>query len=192
VWVAWLPVAYLLGTFPSAHLVARANGVDITEFGSGNPGASNVTRALGWRKGIWVFALDAAKGAVAAGIGLVVDGRPAGYWLGAAAILGHVYPITRGLRGGKGVATGGGVLGVLHPVIAAVVVPLWWIISRTTGKAAIASIVAVVLVPVGMAVQGAPAWEFGATIGICALIVIRHAGNVRRLWRREEHALSRD
>ncbi|MFP5487851.1 MAG: glycerol-3-phosphate acyltransferase, partial [Acidimicrobiia bacterium] len=63
-WVLLLPVAYLIGTFPSAGLVARANGVDIRTVGSGNPGASNVTRVLGWRKGVWVFVLDAAKGAL--------------------------------------------------------------------------------------------------------------------------------
>ena len=54
--------SYVLGTFPSAILVAKANGVDISTFGSGNPGASNVTRALGWRKGVWVYVLDALAG----------------------------------------------------------------------------------------------------------------------------------
>ena len=92
-WTLLLPVAYLIGTFPSASLVARANGIDIRTVGSGNPGASNVARVLGWRRGVWVFVLDAAKGALAAGLGLVVDGRPAGYWLGAAAVIGHVFPV---------------------------------------------------------------------------------------------------
>jgi acyl phosphate:glycerol-3-phosphate acyltransferase len=182
-WVLFVPVAYLLGTFPSAHLIARANGIDIHTFGSGNPGASNVTRALGWRKGVWVFVLDALKGALAAGLGLWVDGRPAGYWLGAAAILGHVVPVTRGFRGGKGVATGAGVLAVLHPLLAPVVVGLWWVITRLTGKAAIGSIVAVASVPVGLAVTGVAAWEYAATIGVCALIVVRHLGNIKRLIR---------
>ena len=71
--------AYVLGTFPSAILIARANGIDIAKFGSGNPGASNVTRALGWRKGAWVYGLDALKGALAAGLGLWIDGRPLAY-----------------------------------------------------------------------------------------------------------------
>jgi acyl phosphate:glycerol-3-phosphate acyltransferase len=190
VWALLVPVAYLLGTFPSAQLVARAHGVDITAFGSGNPGASNVTRALGWRRGIWVFVLDAAKGAAAAGLGLWAGGRPAAYVLGAAAIVGHIFPVTRRFRGGKGVATGGGVLAVLHPITFAVVAVVWWVLGRVTGKAAIGSIVAVALVPVGLAVQGAPAWEYVATILLCALIVVRHAGNVRRLLRREEHALT--
>lgn len=188
-WSALAVFAYLLGTFPSAHLVARANGVDITTFGSGNPGASNVTRALGWRKGIWVFVLDALKGFVAAGAGLWLLDRPGAYVLGALAIVGHVYPVTRGLQGGKGVATGAGVLAVIHPVIAPLVVAAWWVLSKLTGKAAIGSIVAVAAVPVGLAVKGAPAWEFAATTGLCALIMVRHLGNVRRLLRREEPGL---
>jgi glycerol-3-phosphate acyltransferase PlsY len=190
-WVAFLPAAYLLGTFPSAAVVASASGVDITTTGSGNPGASNVTRALGWRKGVLVFVLDALKGALAALAGLWLGGRVGGYLFGAAAIVGHIFPITRGLRGGKGVATGGGVLAVLHPIVAAVVAALWVALSRLTGKAAVASIAAVVATPVGLALTGAPAWEFAATVGLCALVFVRHAGNVRRLLRREEHGLRR-
>ena len=127
-------VAYVLGTFPSATLIARANGIDISTFGSGNPGASNVTRALGWRKGIWVYVLDAGKGALAAGLGLALDGRPAAYWCGAAAIVGHMFPVFRKFRGGKGVATGSGVLLVVQPLIAPLAVGLWWLITKLTGQ----------------------------------------------------------
>jgi acyl phosphate:glycerol-3-phosphate acyltransferase len=189
VWALLVPAAYLLGTFPSAALVASAAGVDITSTGSGNPGASNVTRALGWRKGVLVFALDALKGALAALVGLWLGGRAGGYVLGAAAIVGHVFPLTRGLRGGKGVATGGGVLAVLHPAVAAVAAAVWFGLSRLTGKAAVASIAAVVVTPVGLALAGVPAWEFGATVGLCALLFARHAGNLRRMLRGEEHRL---
>lgn len=183
-----ISIAYVMGTFPSAILVARANGVDIAQFGSGNPGASNVTRALGWRKGAWVYVLDALKGAAATGLGLWIDDRPLAYWCGAAAIVGHMYPVFRRLRGGKGVATGSGVLVVLHPVLGAVIVPVWWLISRVTGRAAVGSIVAVALVPVVLAAQRAPAWEFAAVAALSALIVLRHADNITRLIRREEHA----
>jgi glycerol-3-phosphate acyltransferase PlsY len=190
-WVALVAAAYLLGTFPSAAIIASASGVDITTTGSGNPGASNVTRALGWRKGMIVFVLDALKGAIATLVGLWLGGRAGGYVLGAAAIVGHIFPITRGFRGGKGVATGAGVLGVLHPIVAAVVVALWLVLSRLTGKAAVASIAAVVVTPIGLALTGVPAWEFAATVGLCALLVVRHAGNVRRMLQRQEHTLSR-
>jgi acyl phosphate:glycerol-3-phosphate acyltransferase len=183
--------AYVLGTFPSAILIARANGIDIAKFGSGNPGASNVTRALGWRKGAWVYGLDALKGALAAGLGLWIDGRPLAYLCGAVAIIGHMFPATRGFRGGKGVATGSGVLFVLYPIIAPLGVAVWWVVTKVTGKAAVGSVVAVALVPIALLVDGAPAWEFAAVAGVCALILLKHAENIKRMIRREEHSLSK-
>lgn len=194
VWTLWglaLPLAYLVGTFPSAHLIARAHGLDITTVGSGNPGASNVTRALGWRAGVWVFALDAAKGAVPTAVGLALWGRPAAYLLGAAAILGHIAPITRRFRGGKGVASGGGVILVVHPLVGAAVILLWWLVTRMSRTPAIGSIVAVSAAGLGLALSGAPAWELAATAGLCVLILSRHLGNLRRLLLREEHAMGR-
>ena len=188
--VVLIILAYLLGTFPSATLIARANGIDISTFGSGNPGASNVTRALGWRKGMWVYVLDALKGAIATGLALGLDGRPLAYWCGGAAIVGHMFPVFRRFHGGKGVATGSGVLLVLHPIIAPFAVALWWLVSRVTGKAALGSIVAVALVPIGLAVLGRPAWEYFATGAICLLILAKHWRNFGRIIRREEHALS--
>ena len=101
-----VPFAWLLGTFPSATLVAKAKGHDILTEGSGNPGASNVGRLLGWRYGLLVLVMDFAKGALAAGVGLAIDGRPGAFVLGAAAIVGHTFPLYR--KGGKGVAAGGG------------------------------------------------------------------------------------
>ncbi|MCU1365533.1 MAG: hypothetical protein JWN39_1172, partial [Ilumatobacteraceae bacterium] len=76
--IALIPVTYVMGMFPSAVMVARSRGVDITSEGSGNPGASNVCRVLGWKWGVIVFVLDAAKGAIAAGLGWIVVGRHAG------------------------------------------------------------------------------------------------------------------
>lgn len=189
-WFLLVPVAYLIGTFPSATLVARANGVNIREVGSGNPGASNVARVLGWRRGIWVFVLDAAKGALAAGIGLAVDGRAAGYVLGGAAVLGHVFPIWNRFRGGKGVATGGGIFAVLSPIVFSMLVLLWFVISRVTRKASLASIVIVTLLPVGVAIVRQELWEVLATIGVSVLVMARHLGNIRRLVTRNEHAIT--
>lgn len=188
----WFLVAlgYVIGTFPSAILVAKANGVDISTFGSGNPGASNVTRALGWRKGAWVYGLDAGKGALAAGLGLALDGRPLAYWCGAAAVVGHMFPVFRHFRGGKGVATGSGVLLVVQPILAPLAIGVWWLITKVTGKAALGSVIAVALVPIVIIVQDQPRWELLAVAGVCALIVVKHAGNIKRLIRREEHSLS--
>ena len=179
---------YLLGTLPSAILVARAKGIDITTFGSGNPGASNVARAIGWRYGIIVFALDAAKGAVPA---LVMIGhRPSAYLCGAAAIVGHIFPVTRQFKGGKGIATGGGVLLVLHPLIMVIAATTWVAIMKLTKKASLASIVIVPLVIALIALTGKPGWELIAFIGLGALIEIRHLSNIKRLLTGSEPPVS--
>jgi len=183
--------AYLLGTFPSAIIVARASNVDITSRGSGNPGASNVARTLGWKKGVLVYVLDALKAVVAVVIGRAVAGDAGGYWCAAAAIVGHIFPATRGFRGGKGVATGSGSIVVLQPTVAALLAPLWFIISKTTKKASIASLVATVGLPVGMGIVGTPAWEILAMAGLAFLVVVRHLPNLRRLKSGTEYSLDK-
>ena len=191
-------VSYVLGTFPSAILIARANGIDIATFGSGNPGASNVTRALGWNKGVWVYVLDALKAALATGLGLGLGfdwagtGRPLAYVCAIAATLGHMFPVFRRFKGGKGVACGSGVVMVLQPVLGLVIPPAWWIISKATGKAAVGSMVTVASVPIGLALLGRPAWEFAAMAALCGLILVKHWRNFGRLIRREEPSLRKD
>jgi acyl phosphate:glycerol-3-phosphate acyltransferase len=174
-----IAVSYAIGTIPSAIVVARAKGVDITTFGSGNPGASNVARALGWKYGIIVFAIDAAKGALPTAAAL--GHRPTAYLCGAAAILGHIFPVNRQFKGGKGIATGGGVLLALHPPVMIAAVAVWVATMKLTKKASVASIVIVPLVLVLLAVLGNPAWEIFAFIGIGALIEVRHISNIKRL-----------
>jgi glycerol-3-phosphate acyltransferase PlsY len=185
-----VPLAYLLGTFPSAELVARRKGVDVTAAGSGNPGASNTFRLLGWRAGVLVFALDAAKGAIAAAVGLaVVDGHVGAYVLGIAAILGHMFPVTRHFKGGRGVATGAGVLLVIFPLLTLGSAVLWFVIVRLTHKASVASIVVVIAFPIAVAVAGHP-WGDVTVIAVVALLVVgRHASNLKRLFRGEELGL---
>lgn len=179
---------YLLGTLPSAIIVARAKGVDITTFGSGNPGASNVARAIGWRYGSIVFLLDAAKGAIPAV--LLIGHRPSAYICGAAAIVGHIFPVTRGFKGGKGIATGAGVLLVLHPLIMVISAVSWIAIMKLSKKASVASIVVVPLVVVLLAITGKPAWEIFAFIGLGVLIEIRHLSNIKRLLSGSEPPVS--
>lgn len=182
-------VGYALGTFPSAIIVAKASGVDITSQGSGNPGASNVARTLGWRKGIVVYVVDALKGVLAVVIGRLVAGDAGGYWCAATAVVGHVFPVTRGLRGGKGVATGSGAMLVLQPAVSSALAVVWVLVSKTTKKASIASIVATVGLPIGMGVIGTPAWEILAMAGLAFLVVMRHLPNLRRLRSGTEHTL---
>lgn len=171
--------AYILGMLPSAIVIARAKGVDITSFGSGNPGASNVARAIGWKYGSLVFVLDAAKGAVPAL--LLIGHRPSAYVCGAMAIVGHIFPVTRGFKGGKGIATGGGVLLALHPIIMVIAALSWIAIMKLSKKASVASIAIVPLVVVLLIVTGKPAWEVLAFVGLGLLIEIRHLSNIKRL-----------
>lgn len=171
--------AYVLGMLPSAIVIARAKGVDITSFGSGNPGASNVARAIGWKYGSLVFVLDAAKGAIPAL--LLIGHRPSAYVCGAMAIVGHIFPVTRGFKGGKGIATGGGVLLALHPIIMVIAALSWIAIMKMSKKASIASIAIVPLVIVLLMVTGKPAWEVLAFVGLGLLIEIRHLSNIKRL-----------
>ncbi|MBU6315568.1 MAG: glycerol-3-phosphate acyltransferase, partial [Acidobacteria bacterium] len=125
-WLLLLP-AYLLGTFPSAVMVARSRGIDITKVGSGNPGASNISRTMGKAWGIAVFALDALKGIIPAALGAhVLDSRPLGYAMVGASVIGHMFPATRGFRGGKGVATMAGSMFVLQPVVALILFFVWY------------------------------------------------------------------
>lgn len=181
--------AYALGTFPTAALVARRMGHDPTREGSGNPGASNVYRVAGARAGVLVFVGDVAKGMVAAGVGLAGGGRALALAAGAAAMLGHIFPVTRHFRGGRGVATGGGMALVLFPVVSIVLVGMWWIVARGVGKASVASLLVTVGLPLGVLVSGRPVGELLVVLALAALVLARHADNLRRLFRGEERSL---
>ncbi|MEX2255862.1 MAG: glycerol-3-phosphate acyltransferase [Acidimicrobiia bacterium] len=187
--LALVPLAYLLGTFPSASIVARRAGKDVTQEGSGNPGASNINRLLGWKAGLVVLFLDMGKGALAAGIGVALDGHRGAYILGVATVLGHVLPVTRRFKGGRGVATAGGVLVVLYPVSAAILALVWFAIARGLKKASIASVVCAVLFPAVVAVRGGTTLDIAVTSGLAAIVILRHLANLRRLVRGEEHGL---
>ena len=190
IWLLLVP-AYFLGTFPSAVWIARTKGIDITREGSGNPGASNIARTLGTKWGVLVFLLDALKGPVPAAVGLVIDHRALGYAMVAAAVLGHMFPVTRGFKGGKGVATMGGSAFVLQPIVSAILLAVWFVVRKATKKASLASLAIAVGLPIGVAIKGAPAWEILAIVGINALVIVRHLDNIKRLVRGRELSASK-
>jgi glycerol-3-phosphate acyltransferase PlsY len=182
-------VAYGFGTFPSAAIVARKKNLDITKVGSGNPGASNVIRNLGWKVGLAVFLMDMAKAALAVGLAWGVTGDrhdPLSYLSLFAAILGHSYPITRKFKGGKGVACGGGGMFVLFPLTSLILFTSWFVLTKTTHKASVASLTISVALPFGIFYEGAEAWEIGATLALVAFIIVKHLPNLRRLKTHEE------
>lgn len=186
---ACIVASYLLGTFPTALLVGRRRGVDPTRSGSGNPGATNVARTAGRAAGIATLVGDLAKGAVAAGLGWAVGGHGLGVACGVAAIVGHVLPVTRGLRGGKGVATTAGMAIVLFPAAALVGAVVFAVVLAASRTVSLGSVVGTAALPVAAAAFGAPAREVSGLVVCAVLILVRHRDNLVRLAHGEERRL---
>lgn len=187
--------AYLVGAIPFGLLLGRAlRGIDIRQHGSRNIGATNVYRVLGPRLGLAVLALDAVKGA---GPVLAVRAFAAPDWLalvtGCVAILGHVYPVYLGFRGGKGVATSAGVLAALAPAATAVAAGVFVATVAATRYVSLGSILAALALPLALvALEGRAALTRGrapvaiAAVAVAALVVVRHRANIERLRRGTE------
>jgi len=182
--------AYLLGTFPTAALIGRMTGHDPTAEGSGNPGATNVLRTSGRGAGVAVLAIDVAKGALAVGLGLLVGDHTLGVIAGAAAVLGHVAPVGRRFRGGKGVATAAGASTVAFPALSLVLGVVFVVTVAVTRRVSVGSLVLALLLPVGVALGGGSGLEVLVTAGVSLVVIARHHENIRRLIRREEAPVS--
>lgn len=187
--VAVVAAAYAIGTFPTALLVGRRFGFDPTASGSGNPGTSNTMRVGGKKAGILVLVGDLGKGVIAAGAGLWIDGRTLGWIAGAASVAGHMWPVTRKFKGGKGVATAAGVGVVCFPIAMVAVLVVFVLVLKVTRRAAVGSIVAVCLMPPLLAVAGRPGVEVAISVGVAAAVVLRHRSNIVEI--RDEGAIRR-
>ena len=182
---------YLLGAVSFAVIVARSQGVDILKFGSGNPGATNVTRALGSGWGKVVFVLDALKGFLSAGWPLLLT-TESGLKLGiiglVAAITGHSFSIYLNFRGGKGVATTMGGLLALMPLILLIGALVWGVVYVVSRVVALASIFfALSLIVSAYFIYGMedPRFILGLILGI--LIIVRHRSNISRMLQGAEN-----
>ncbi|MEX1091740.1 MAG: glycerol-3-phosphate 1-O-acyltransferase PlsY [Acidimicrobiia bacterium] len=186
-----IAAAYIVGSIDFAVVVGRMHGIDIHKEGSGNPGASNVLRTLGKVPAAMVFVGDMLKGTVGAAMGMIASGTtdPMVHWallVGLAAVVGHCYPIFHKFKGGKGVATAGGVLLFVVPLVAIGSTLLWVMIVKLTKTASIGSlVVAVITLPLAMwqGLEGlALVW-----LGIMILLVVwRHRGNIGRMIKGSE------
>ncbi len=173
--------SYLIGSVNFAVLVGRRSGVDIYAVGSGNPGAANVMRSLRGRSALLVLLSDAAKGALAATIGLLVGGEPLAVVTGFAAVLGHCYPAFHRFKGGKGMATAAGMLLVVFPVPAVILAAVWAVIVVIWRTASIGSLVAMAAAVPLLAVFGVGSWELLWVAATVMLVLVRHLDNIRRL-----------
>ena len=173
-------------------LVRLLRHEDVRTLGSGNVGATNVWRLYGPRYGIPVVLLDVGKGFLPALAGLVVAGETVGILAGAAAMLGHWRPVFLGFRkGGKMVATAGGVTFALAPVVATLCLVIWAVVFLLTRYSSVASLTTAVSLPVLAALLGEPrATILFATLA-CAGVFVLHRQNIRRLLNGTEARFSR-
>lgn len=182
-------IGYFLGAISFAVIIARSQGIDIFKEGSGNPGATNVKRILGKKWGNSVFALDALKGFIAAGLPLMVydDERLAVIGL-IAAILGHSFSVFLKFRGGKGVATTiGGLLALMWPVLLIGLV-VWLILFYTKKVVALASIFFAVSLPISASfIYGTENPRFHLGLVLALFIVVRHLANIIRMFSGKEN-----
>jgi len=179
-------LAYLLGSIPFGLLIAKIKGKDIRTMGSGNIGATNVFRCIGKPWGISCFVLDALKGFLPAFVfpmfgNLHADFPGIGILFGAAAILGHNFPVFLKFKGGKGVATSAGVLLGVAPLAVLVGIITWVVVFYTSGYVSLGSIVAAVAVVATGWAAGYGTVTASALTLLGALTIWRHRSNIQRL-----------
>ena len=190
-----LLAAYVVGSIDFAVIVGRLHGVNIHEVGSGNPGTSNVLRTLGKGPAVMVMIGDTLKGVIGAAMGLIASASPdvLGPWVfaaGFASVVGHCYPIFHRFRGGKGVATGFGVLIFTMPLIAAIAGATWALLARLTRTASISSLVAVgITIPLAW-FQGVRGVSWVWLLATIALVIWRHKGNIQRMLKGTEEKVT--
>lgn len=177
-----IAAGYLLGSIPFAFLLSRRRGIDLRKVGSGNVGATNVMRTMGVPAAVAAMCLDGFKGALAvllaqrltAGVGTPV-------WAGFASVVGHIYPIWLGFRGGKGVATAAGVFAVLAPVSLAIAGIVFVGAVSITRYVSVGSLAGTATLAAATAVSDAPVVVAAGALLTAILIVQRHRGNLSRL-----------
>jgi acyl phosphate:glycerol-3-phosphate acyltransferase len=184
---------YLIGSIPSGVIVVKSfHGEDIRTQGSGNIGASNVWRAYGRWYGVPVALLDVAKGFVPALVGVKLGGEWVGVLAGAAAMLGHARPIWLGFsKGGKMVATAGGVVLALAPLAAGICLIVWLVTFVLFRYASLASIVTAAALPICCVLLDEPWVTVGFTAIAALAVIVLHRQNIGRLLHGTESRFSR-
>ena len=182
-WLGLILAAYIVGSIPVGLILGQQIWKkDLRRLGSRNIGATNAWRVLGRKAGILVFILDFLKGQLGVMLGAWIIGTPTALVVGGLfAVIGHVTSIFAGFRGGKGVATGVGVLSLLMPKVMAIVVAVWLVLFLLTRYVSIASIVAAALTPLLAAIFDMPPIYFAFALAAAAVIVWRHRENLQRL-----------
>lgn len=190
----FLVLAYGVGAIPTSYLAGRIRGVDLRRRGSGNLGATNAFRVLGWRAGVPVVIVDVAKGWVPTALFPLLAGTPALEWAlvyGVAAIVGHVFSVFVGFRGGKGVATSAGVFLALSPWALLIGFLVWGVTVVLTRIVSVGSLLAALVLPLAVFATNAPRIVFGLSAVLSLFVIYAHRANIGRLMRGEEKRFDR-
>lgn len=188
--LVWILAGYLVGALPASYVAGRLAGVDLRRRGSGNLGATNVYRVLGWRYAVPVALFDVAKGAapVLLARGAAADSAWLPLAVGVAAVLGHVFPVYVRFRGGKGVATAAGVVVALAPLAAAASAVVWLSVLGLTRFVSLASMLGAAAFPVAVVLLGrGNRYVLAMGVILAGFIVYTHRENIRRLLAGTEH-----
>lgn len=182
-WALLVIAAYLIGSIPTGLIFGKLIWKkDLRRFGSHNIGATNAWRVLGRKAGLFIFVLDFLKGQIGVLLGAYLFAAPCAMVVGGLfAMLGHIFPLFIGFRGGKGVATGLGVIATLMPKITAIIFLVWLAIFLITRYVSVGSIVAAILAPILAACFKEPPEFFAFALAAAAVIVWRHRENIKRL-----------
>lgn len=187
----FLVAAYLTGAFPTSLVVGRIRGIDLRQHGSGNLGATNAFRVLGWKAGLFVFLVDLCKGFIPTFFFPKWDhssNASLALAYGGAAILGHVFSIYVRFKGGKGVATSAGVLLALAPYAVVIGMVIFAAIVAMTGYVSLGSIAAAVSLPVIIYFYHGISPVLYLALALALFVIFAHRANIKRLARGEEHS----
>jgi glycerol-3-phosphate acyltransferase PlsY len=186
--LAWTALSYAIAAIPTGVVLARLKGIDLREVGSGNIGATNASRALGAKLGVVVLLLDVLKAATPvwlaqqpAGLGNEPSAQTGLAIVAFAAVIGHIFPIYLGFRGGKGVACALGIFVALDPIVAAGAMILYVQTLVLTRTSAIGSLTAVTGMTICLFVADKPAAHQWLSLAVAGVIWVRHTSNVRGL-----------
>ena len=199
-------LSYMLGSLSGSLVAGRFHGgIDVREVGSGNAGATNALRNFGWKFAFWVVLIDVGKGWLPAWLlpglalpGIGLDPQVSREWLavgcGAAAVVGHVWPLWFGFKGGKGAATLVGVLLALAPWLLVPVLSVWVLALILSGYVGLATVVAALSAPAAWVLAGAARANpelFAFTLVMSLFVVYTHRSNLRRMHAGTEERIDR-
>jgi len=199
-------LSYLVGSFPTSVVFGRmSRRIDIREYGSGNAGGTNAIRVLGWKAGLLVALIDIGKGALAALLisqirvdALMVDAELVKIIAGTSAVIGHIWTVLAKFKGGKGVATAGGMIIALYPWAALICFLIFLTVVITTRYVSVGSISAAMAVPFVLFIleymfnQSISYSAISVTVFLSVLIFFTHRSNIRRLMNGTENRFDPD